>query len=135
VRPFRPQALKRYADPELRPRLGPGERVWRYTMVVPVEEVRPRKRVKAARRDLEKLEQMLLEHFGGLTLPPPSLGYGLRNPKKPYQKPEMNYNTYYVVYSSPLRQSEAYFQALQRELQDALDEGVILIERQEVWLV
>lgn len=115
--------------------MGPGERVWRYTIVVPLEEVRPRKQQKATFADLEKLEEMLIRHFGGYSILPSSTGFGLRNPADRDEEPEMNYNAYYTVYSAPLRKSEAYFRALQRELQTALDEGVILIERQEVWLV
>jgi len=47
----------------------------------------------------------------------------------------MNFNTNFVVYAAPLRQSDDYFQALQRELQDALGEGLILVERQDVVLL
>jgi hypothetical protein len=31
-------------------------------------------------------------------------------------------------------ESEAYFRALRAELEEALDEGVILVERIEVWI-
>ena len=41
----------------------------------------------------------------------------------------------FVVCASPIPESQDYFQALQRELQSALDEGVILVERQEVLLL
>jgi hypothetical protein len=47
----------------------------------------------------------------------------------------MNYNTYFVVLTSPLPEAETYFRALKRELETALDEGVILVERQEVWIL
>jgi hypothetical protein len=134
-RPFRPKALERFALPGLYPRMGPGERVLRYTVVVPLEEVRPKKRPKATIRDLDNLEQMLAKHFGGLTTLPPSTGYGLRDPRQSDQEPEMNYNAYFVVYASPLREADAYFRALQQELRQALDEDVILVERQEVWLL
>src|SRR5262245_17023542 len=115
--------------------MGPGERVWRYTVVVPLEEVQPKKRPKATTADRERLVEVLVRHFGGLTMPPYSSGYGLRDPRRPDREPEMNFNAYFVVYASPLPEAERYFQALQRELQTALEEGVILVERQEVWLV
>jgi hypothetical protein len=38
------------------------------------------------------------------------------------------------VLPSPVTEAEAYFRALREELQTALDEGVILVERQEVWI-
>lgn len=44
-------------------------------------------------------------------------------------------NIYYVVYAAPSREADDYFRALQRELQDALEEGVILIEKQQVSLL
>ena len=135
MRPFRPKALARYAVPELRPRMGPGERVWRYTVIVPLEEVRPAKRRIATEVDVENLERMFSRHFGGLTTPPPSVGRGLRDPADHSVEPEMNYNAYFVVYASPVREADAYFLALKRELEEALDEGVILIERQEVLLL
>ena len=92
-------------------------------------------RPKASLRDLIKLEEMLPKHFGGLTTLPGSTGYGLRKPNRPDQDPEMNFNTYFVVYASPIAKAQEYFQALQRELQMALNEGLILIERQDVLLV
>jgi hypothetical protein len=104
-------------------------------VVVPLEEIRPQKRPKATTSDLERLQQMLIKHFGGLTKLPNSVGFGRRDPASRAQQPEMNYNAYYVAYATPIGRSEAYFQALQSELQDAMEEGVILIERQEVWLV
>jgi hypothetical protein len=42
-RPFHREALDKYAVPELRLRMGPGEAVWCYTITVPLEEIRPRK--------------------------------------------------------------------------------------------
>jgi hypothetical protein len=64
-RPFRPAVLDEYADPRLRPRMGPGETVWRFTMTVPLEEIEPRKRQKATPDDLHNLRRMLVRHFGG----------------------------------------------------------------------
>lgn len=133
-RPFRPEALEAYAVPVLRPRLGPGATQWRYTVTVPLEEIEPRKRQKATTADLEKLQRVFITHFGGFTRPADAFGYGLRDPDKPYQAPEVNYNTYFAILTSPVPEAEAYFRALREELESALAEGVILVERQEVWI-
>jgi hypothetical protein len=114
--------------------MGPGERVWRYTITVPLEEVRPQKRQKATLADLENLQQMFVEHFGGYTRLADSPGYGLRDPSDPEATPQMNFNAYFAVLASPVSEAEAYFRALREELQAALDEGVILVERQEEWI-
>lgn len=133
-RPFSREVLKELALPVLRPRMGPGETVWRFTVTVPLEEIEPRKRQRATADDLRNLQEMLVEHFSGFTRQPNSPGYGLRDPGKPEQAPEMNYNAYFSVLASPVPASEAYFRALRKELESALDEGIILIERQEVWI-
>lgn len=114
--------------------MGPGEAVWRYTITVPLEEIKPHKRQKATAEDLDNLQQMFVEHFGGFTRLPNSPGFGLRDPADPSRSLEMNYNTYFVVLVSPVPEADAYFRALREELEAALDEGVILIERQEAWI-
>ncbi len=104
-------------------------------MTVPLEETLPRKHQKATADDIENLRQMLVGHYGGCTRLPSSVGYGLRNPQAPEQEAEMNCNAYFAVLTSPLPEAETYFRALKRELETALDEGVILVERQEVWIL
>jgi hypothetical protein len=47
----------------------------------------------------------------------------------------MNYNLHFVIYAAPVRESDNYFLALRRELEDALAEGVILVEKQQVFLI
>jgi hypothetical protein len=133
-RPFRREALDRYAVPALRIRMGPGETVWRYTLTIPLEEIRPQKRQKATAQDLDTLQEMFADHFGGFSKLPNSSGYGPRDPTDLNRAPEMNYNTAFVVLASPIPEADAYFRALREELQDALDEGVILVERQEAWI-
>ena len=133
-RPFDREALIAYAVPGLRVRMGPGEAVWRFTLTVPLEEIRPQKRQRATAADLDNLRQMLAEHFGGFTRLPNSPGFGLRAPNDPRLAPEMNYNAYFVALTSPLPEADAYFRALREELEAALDEGVILVERQEAWI-
>lgn len=133
-RPFNREVLQRYAVPVLRPRMGPGETVWRFTLTVPLEEIEPKKRQRATADDLRNLQAMLVDHFSGFTRLPNSPGYGLRDSDKPEQLPEMNYNAYFSVLASPVPAADAYFRALREELQTALDEGVILVERQEIWI-
>lgn len=41
----------------------------------------------------------------------------------------------FEVYAAPVQESDDYFRAVRRELQEALAEGVILIERQQVALL
>jgi len=133
-RPFYPEALDPYATAGLFARLLPGRRVWRYTAIVPLEQIKPARKQKATPRDENRLRRMLVRHFGGVTARPPSPGYGLRDPDHPEHEPEMNYNAYFVVLASPGPVPDRYFRALRNELQDALDEGVILVERQVIWI-
>src|SRR5438309_1674159 len=105
-RPFRREALDPYAVPALRPRMGPGERVWRYTVTVPLEEITPQKRQKATLADLNNLQQMLVEHFGGVTRLVDSPGFGLRDPTDPTGTPQMNFNAYFAVLASPISEAE-----------------------------
>jgi hypothetical protein len=134
-RPFRPKALSKFGVPAIRPRTSGGAHVYRYMAVVPLEEIKPRYRVRATPEDLEKIEATLAKDFGGFTTLPRSSGFGLRDPESANGVEEMNYNMYYVIYSAPILESDAYFRALQNELVQALGEGVILIEKQLVTLV
>ncbi len=133
-RPFRREVLDAHARPELRPRLGPGAAAWYYTLTLPLEEIRPQHRQIATAADLVNLETMFAEHFGGFTRLSDSPGYGLRDPTVPEQPPQMNNNASYAVLSSPVPEADLYFRALREELEEALDEGVILIHRQDVWI-
>jgi PII-like signaling protein len=134
-RPFRSSVLERLAVPELCPRITPAGIVWRYTIVVPLQELKPKNRLKATLQDINALRTSLVRHFRGLTTLPSVTGYGLRDPRKPAASLEMNTNMPFVVYAAPIPEADAYFLALQSELQRALAEGVILIERQEVILL
>jgi hypothetical protein len=58
-----------------------------------------------------------------------SSGFGLRAGKM-----ELNIHLPLIVYSAAVAAAEDYFAALRRELQDALEQEVVLVERQEVWL-
>ena len=80
------RALQPYAVPEIRARLGPETLVRRFTVLVPVEEV---KRGQAPRRiatddDLLKVQLRLAKDFGGITMSvsiPSLVGWGPRDPR------------------------------------------------------
>jgi hypothetical protein len=133
-RPFRPEVLERFTTERLRPNLGRRGLIWRFSVSVPLAQISPTRKPKATLRDVNKIRRMCVRHFGGVTLPPASTGYGLRDPDDPERKPELNYNRYFVVLASPIQEADKYFRALREELQEALDEGVILVERQDVWI-
>src|SRR5207245_3106640 len=120
--------LQRYAVPVIRGRLGPETLVRRFTVLVPVEEV---KRDQAPRRiatddDLLKVQLRLAKDFGGITMSisiPSLVGLGPRDPRRPRQTMEVNRHAYYSVYAAALRASDEYFLALQKELALALGDG------------
>src|SRR5437588_5604659 len=136
ARPFNPEALAPYALPQMRPPMGIGAVVWRYTVLVPFEEVRAEQSptVLVTDDDLERISEMLCNHFGGVTILPPLKGWGLRDPADPTTI-EFNTSVPHVVYAQAIKASDEYFIQLQQELQACLDQGVILVERQEVFLV
>jgi hypothetical protein len=57
------------------------------------------------------------------------VGHGLREGQI-----EINKHKPFVVYAAPTTASDRYFQSLGRELEDALQQEIILIERHEVWI-
>ena len=130
-RPFNPEALTPYAVDAIRPTIGIGAIVWRFTVLVPFEETGPGResRQVVTDDDVDNLQGMLTTHFQGLTIAPMSTGYGLRAGAI-----EVNTHQPLIVYAAAVARAEHYFAALRRELQDALDQEVILVERQEVWL-
>jgi len=139
-RPFNPKALRRYAVPAIRPQLGPETLVRRYTILVPVEEVKAgaAPRMIATEDDLQNLELVLTKHFGGVTVSiatPSLIGWGARDPRKPKKTFELNKHAYCTVYAAAVRASDEYFLALQKELAEALVEGVILVERLDVTIL
>src|SRR5206468_1109621 len=116
---------------------GPDTLVYRYTVLVPVEEVKAgaAPRMVATAEELEELQVTLVTHFGGVTqsIATPSLvGAGARDPRKPRKTIEYNKHVYFTIYAAANRASDDYFRALKEELAEALVEGVILVERQDV---
>lgn len=136
-RPFNPEVLFPYASAEIRPPIGVDALAWRYAILVPLEERsfdRPEPVFLADATDLENLRALLIDGFGGLTVLQPQLGSGLRDPEDPTSL-ELNKNVPFVVYAKPVGASDRYIERLQMELQEAFDQGLVLVERQEVFLV
>ena len=81
TRPFNPAALPTSALTEIRAPIGTGAVVWRYTVLLPLDETQPGKRAKkvaTARDHGVPLEQTLAAHFNGVTVLPSVVGHGLR---------------------------------------------------------
>jgi hypothetical protein len=140
LRPFNAKALTRFAVPAIRAPLGPETLVRRYTVLVPIEELKAgaASRSIATAEDLQQLQLMLIKHFGGVTqstTTPSLLGCGARDPRRPTATLEVNRHAYFAVYAAAIRASDEYFLALQAELASALVEGIILVERQDVTIL
>jgi hypothetical protein len=119
--------------------------VYGYRLLPPLAQI-TRESAVAIRRvtiashdDVRALRTLLIRHFGGVTLqvldPSPLRGIGARDPQKPEETLEENEHVSFEVYAAPIPESDDYFRALRRELQAALGEGVILIERREATLL
>jgi hypothetical protein len=114
--------------------------VRRYTVLVPLEEIKVAQapRQIATADDLQNVQLLLIKHFGGVTMStttPSLLGCGARDPRKPRKTQEVNKHAYFMVYAAAIRAADDYFIALRDELADALVEGVILVERQDVTIL
>jgi hypothetical protein len=119
--------------------------VYSYRVLLPIAQIIResadafRRVTVASRDDVAGLRGMLIRHFGGVTMnvldPSPLRGIGARDPQKPQETEEENEHIAFEVYAAPLQESDDYFRALRKELQQALGEGVILIQRQEVMLL
>ncbi len=134
---FNPESLATFASADIRPPIGVGALVWRYTIFVPTEEQRflhSEPVILASPYDLESLQTVLVDHFGGVSMLGPLVGIGLRDPRDP-QTLEMNKSLPFVVYARPVTAADRYFEKLQMELQEALDQGLVLVERQEAFLL
>jgi hypothetical protein len=119
--------------------------VHRYRLLVPIaqlvhESAQAVRRIEVATEaDIYTIRNALIRHFGGVTVlhqpPAPAFGVGARNPANVMGTLEQNEHVAFEVYAAPVQEADDYFHALRRELQDALQEGVILIERQQVTLI
>jgi hypothetical protein len=132
TRRFNPEALPALPPSEIRARIGGGAVVWRYMVLVPVQETKHGKasHLLATEEELDALGEMLASRFNGVTLLPEVPGRGLRKGQL-----ELNISLPHVIYAAPVTASEQFFQALKQELQDALAQETILVERQEVWVL
>jgi hypothetical protein len=136
TRPFNRNNLAGAAVAQVRPPLGVGALVWRYTILLPLNEQRlgdANVENIADDDDLENLRTMLTEDFGGTTIQVAVQGYGLRDPQDPTSL-EVNRHVPFVVYTSPISASDRYFERLEQEMREAFNQGVILIERQDAFL-
>jgi hypothetical protein len=119
--------------------------VYRYRLLLPIAQIISktpedvRRIVEANAADLDTIQETFIRHFGGVTFhvqqPSPIRGVGARDPADVPGTLEQNEHAVFEVYAAPLHASNEYFRSLRRELQEALGEGVILIERQLVTLV
>src|SRR5262245_36363033 len=120
ARPFNPDALKPDAVPWLTPNVSNWSAVWRYTILVPREQIQAdgtRTRV-ATDADISSLELMFIEHFGGITRSGRRFGIGARDPKRLKETLESNMHAVFQVYAPNAGASDQYFQALRFELQE-----------------
>ncbi len=119
--------------------------VHRYRLLVPIAQVvressHELRRVPVATdADIFTIRNALIRHFGGVTVlhqpPAPAFGVGARDPSNVADTLEQNEHVAFEVYGVPVQETDDYFRALRRELEEALHEGVILVERQQVTLV
>lgn len=137
-RSFNRRALRRVAiGSKIRARIGSEGVVYRYAVLVPVQELKPGRPARdiATADDLDQIEGMLAFDFGGVTASatvPAFRGSGPRVPEDPRRSRETNTHQCFTVYAAAIGESDDYFRALRRELERALGEGVILVERQDV---
>ncbi|HEX5443680.1 MAG TPA: hypothetical protein VFW87_07620 [Pirellulales bacterium] len=119
--------------------------VFRYRLLIPIAQIIARtpddirRVVVASGRDLTTIQNAFIRHFGGATFqlqePSPIRGEGARDPSNVAGTREQNEHVIFEVYAAPIHASDEYFRAVRRELEEALGEGVILIERQRVTLI
>jgi hypothetical protein len=119
--------------------------VYRYRLFIPVNQTireadeKVQRVTIATEKDIFLLRSTIIRHFGGITMNfldgPTVRGVGARDPQQPLATLEENEHMSFEVYAAPLQESDDYFRTLRKELQEALGEGVILIERQEIVLV
>jgi hypothetical protein len=100
-RPFNPDALKPHATAWLQPNVCNWSSVWRYMVLVPVEQVQADGSVRsiATPDDLMNLELTFVAYLGGITLLPAVQGRGCRDPKRPRETLETNKHAAYLVYA------------------------------------
>ncbi len=116
-----------------------------YRLLVPIAQIIAKtagdveRVIVASADDLTTIQETFIRHFGGATFhiqePSPIRGVGARDPLDLAGTREQNEHVIFEVYAAPVHASDEYFRAVRRELEAALGEGVILIERQLVTLI
>jgi hypothetical protein len=119
--------------------------VYRYRLLIPIVQVvqesahSVRRLEIATEADVFTIRSALICHFGGVTVlnrpPAPAFGIGARDPLNVADTLEQNEHVAFEVYAAPVQEADDYFRTLRQELQQALQEGAILIERQQVTLI
>jgi hypothetical protein len=119
--------------------------VHRYRLLLPIARIlrgaghTVRRLMVATDADIFTIRNAFIRHFGGVTVlhqpPAPAFGVGARDPSNVIGTLEQNEHVAFEVYAAPVQESDNYFRAIRQELQDALQEGVILIERHQVTLI
>jgi hypothetical protein len=119
--------------------------VYCYRLYVPTAQVIQESAVSlrrisiATQLDVATIRDTLIRHFGGVTVlyhqAAPAYGVGARDPGDVQATREENEHAVFEVYAAPVQEADDYFRAVRRELEAALGEGVILIERQVVTLI
>ena len=119
--------------------------VHRYRLLVPIAQIirdsaqAIRRVVVATEVDIYLIRNALIRHFGGVTVlhqpPAAASGMGARDPRNVAGTLEQNEHVAFEVYAAPLQESDDYFRTMRHELEEALQEGVILVERQQVTLL
>jgi hypothetical protein len=119
--------------------------VHRYRILIPVAQMiresatELRRILIATETDIGVIMDTLTRHYGGVTIlhqpPAPAFGVGARDPANVAGTLEKNEHGAFEVYAAPIQEADDYFRPFRRELEEALREGVILIERQQVTLI
>ncbi len=119
--------------------------IYRYRVLIPMSQVgrgtdgEIERTVIATEEDILLIRSTIIRHFGGISTTildvPTVRGIGARDPQQPVATLEENEHTTFEVYAAPIQESDDYFRTLRKELQEALGEGVILIERQTIVLI
>jgi hypothetical protein len=138
AKPFHPDDLDALAISEIRPAIGVGGAlVWRYTLLFPIAEGRPGEALTQIKGVDELYHDVIFKlagHFYGITILPLLQGYGLRDAEDPTSI-ETNLNSPLLVYAAPIAAADRYFETLQEGLRSLLNQGLILLERQDIFLL
>jgi hypothetical protein len=119
--------------------------VHRYRLLLPITQIvresasTVRRILVATASDIDTIRDSLTRHFGGVTVlhqpPAAASGIGARDPADVVRTLEHSEHVAFEVYAAPVQESDDYFRTMRHQLEEALREGVIFVERQQVTLV